>query len=132
MKQSYNEYLKGKHWRNLREDAFRFYGRHCFYHPETTKHLEVHHIKYKPDLSDCRVKDVVPLCRCCHYEVHQSPESLKKIKEDTLSFYRGKRKRKGQKKKTKSEKNPEGVRYIRERSERFKATGNKKANLLNA
>jgi len=125
MKSKYNKYLNSKHWRELREDAFRFYGRHCFYCPEKTSGLEVHHIKYKKDLTDCMVKDVVPLCKCCHYEAHQNVHRLDKIKRDVLKFYKNNTKKNGKKKK-RAEKNPEGKKYLEDRSKRFQATGNKK------
>jgi len=48
------------------------------------------------------VKDVVPLCKCCHYEAHQNVHRLDKIKRDVLKFYKNNTKKNGKQKKEKT------------------------------
>lgn len=68
-KEAYKEYLKSSHWRWLRGEAIRFYGKKCS-KCAATRNLQVHHHTYRHPWTTCTVKDVTPLCRGCHEKEH--------------------------------------------------------------
>lgn len=66
---AYREYLKSDHWRKLRLQAFRRWGRKCFKCPKTFG-LDVHHLVYRHPWTLCTSDDVRPCCRECHEKEH--------------------------------------------------------------
>jgi len=66
---AYREYLKSDHWRALRIQAFRVYGRKCYKCPKRFG-LDVHHLRYRHPWTACTVEDVRPCCRNCHELEH--------------------------------------------------------------
>jgi len=68
-KAAYQIYLQSDHWRALRLEAFRVYGRKCFKCPARFG-LDVHHLVYRFPWSLGVVADVRPCCRACHEKEH--------------------------------------------------------------
>lgn len=67
-------YLKTSHWRELRLEAFRKWGRACF-KCGRGGWLEVHHVRYRFPWTTCGVEDVRPCCGECHKDEHDlTPE----------------------------------------------------------
>lgn len=67
-------YLFSEHWKNLRIQAFKEWGRHCHRCPATTR-LDVHHLRYRR-LYDVTVQDLQILCRKCHEREHTPPSEI--------------------------------------------------------
>lgn len=69
-RQWYREiYLKSEHWFDLRKRALQHHGKQC-YSCRATKHLQVHHLRYK-NIHDVTIEDLQVLCKSCHKIVHQ-------------------------------------------------------------
>ena len=64
----YPDYLAGKHWLALREEAWRYYGRSCVL-CGSTERLEVHHRSYRNRGSET-MADLIVLCHRCHARHH--------------------------------------------------------------
>lgn len=62
---AYRHYLQSEHWRNLRLQAFKTYGRRCAKCPATCR-LDVHHIHYRNPWTSCVISDLQILCWKCH------------------------------------------------------------------
>lgn len=67
-------YLHSEHWKNLRIQAFKEWGRHCHRCPATSR-LDVHHLRYR-NLYDVTVQDLQILCRKCHEREHAQPTAI--------------------------------------------------------
>lgn len=67
-KKAYSEYLKSKHWREIRNAAIVHADRRCQL-CDSSKGLQVHHRNYK-SLGQERLDDVVVLCGACHHAFH--------------------------------------------------------------
>ena len=98
MAKVYRDYIKSKQWA-LRKSNY--YGRHdkicraC----STKAHIHLHHKTYAR-LGFERDADLVPLCRSCHYLVHNINKSSKySLWFDTEQFIRDKKGVKWKKKK---------------------------------
>lgn len=66
-RQSYEAYLNSDHWRELRQKAFKIYGKRCLLCESTEVHG--HHLVYR-NLTDVHPAEVVPLCQKHHSLVH--------------------------------------------------------------
>lgn len=76
--QAYRAYLQSDHWRQLRLEAFKKWGRKCYKCP-CTFGLDVHHLVYRHPWTEGTVDDVRPCCRSCHEKEHQIiPQKEKK------------------------------------------------------
>lgn len=67
---AYREYLKSEHWRGLRLEAFRKYGRVCAKCGAKGCLLDVHHTRYRRPWEAGVVDDLQILCRPCHENEH--------------------------------------------------------------
>jgi hypothetical protein len=63
----YKSYLKSKHWKKFRENYFKNHTRTCYCCFEDA--TELHHNNYDNLFRETE-KDVVPVCRNCHEEIH--------------------------------------------------------------
>lgn len=66
---AYRVYLQSEHWRGLRLEAFKRYGRKCSKCPATCR-LDVHHVRYRHPWTAGIVDDLMILCRRCHELEH--------------------------------------------------------------
>lgn len=66
---AYRVYLQSEHWRSLRLEAFKRYGRKCSKCPATCR-LDVHHVRYRHPWTDGVMDDLMILCRRCHELEH--------------------------------------------------------------
>lgn len=66
---AYRKYLQSEHWRELRSEAFKVYGRKCAKCPATCR-LDVHHLHYRHPWSSGVVADLQVLCWQCHGAEH--------------------------------------------------------------
>ena len=69
MNQKYEKYIQSEHWRLLRGAKLQISPRckRC----NSKQDLEVHHWRYRKNLCDCTVNDLVTLCRFHHLGVHE-------------------------------------------------------------
>lgn len=81
-KAEYQEYLKSKHWQDIRHKVFKEYGYRCDL-CGSPKNLRVHHITYE-NLGEEQISDLVPLCEDCHKNLHDPKNSI-----DYLLFAEG-------------------------------------------
>ena len=88
-KKAYAEYLQGKRWEKFREEALEYYGNQCG-RCGSMFNLHVHHLTYKNRFKET-FKDVMLLCKSCHYVVHKKHRKPKKIDRDTVTYYLDKR-----------------------------------------
>lgn len=81
---AYRAYLKSDHWKVLRAEALKFYGRKCAHCPSTKK-IQVHHTSYGSDWYAVTLVDLKPLCRRCHKIEHgQIPGGPKRMKRKKI------------------------------------------------
>lgn len=69
-KRLYDTYLLSGHWKSLRRQAFErdnWMCRHC----GTKSGLRGHHVRYRKDLRQCTVEDILTLCAHCHDAEHK-------------------------------------------------------------
>lgn len=66
---AYRQYLESDHWRGLRVEAFKRYGRRCSRCPSKVR-LQVHHTRYRHPWESCTTDDLQILCRSCHEREH--------------------------------------------------------------
>lgn len=71
VKMHYDEFLQDSRWKAFRQFVFSVRGCKCE-RCESTKNLQVHHIKYKEGLLpwEYTCNDVMVLCRSCHEKIH--------------------------------------------------------------
>lgn len=65
MKQGYEQYLKTRHWKQLRTRKNKKNCAIC----ASTNLIDVHHLNYK-NLFDVTTADLIKLCRRCHFIAH--------------------------------------------------------------
>lgn len=68
----YNNYLKSKHWIQLRKKYIPSDMR-CSMCQEISKSLQLHHLSYK-NIGNEQETDLVPLCENCHKLIHKIPK----------------------------------------------------------
>lgn len=73
----YRQYLKSRHWWDLRRQAFKKYGYQCNRCPARHK-LQPHHHTYRHPWELCTVDDLEILCRNCHRAEHGLPPIVPK------------------------------------------------------
>lgn len=66
----YAAYFATDHWRDLKKRVFERWGEICL-NCSADHGIEGHHIRYRSDLRDCTVEDVIPLCHDCHEHYHR-------------------------------------------------------------
>jgi hypothetical protein len=88
--QSYDEYIKSKHWRQKKEEYKKHFKYQCTM-CEEKKELHLHHITYER-IGNERLDDLVYLCKTCHGKIH---EALKPNETLSLGFLKNKRKKLG-------------------------------------
>ncbi len=74
---SYREYLKSEHWKNLRKQKFQSVGKKCSL-CNCNKNLHVHHITYRTPLTSCTIYDLQVICAWCHANLHGKNIYIKK------------------------------------------------------
>lgn len=72
---SYREYLRGEHWKALRELALKRDRGVCSCCGGTDR-LQVHHLKYRGRPEETLLEDLETLCRGCHRREHGYGPSL--------------------------------------------------------
>lgn len=80
----YTDYLKSKHWFQLRQLKLEQATYRCERCGEN-KNLEVHHIFYR-NLLDCKLYDLQVLCDICHKDIHGIDKGLSKIKKTRETY----------------------------------------------
>lgn len=76
---SYKDYLKTNHWKNIRSIIRKKYKNKCR-SCKTTENLEVHHKTYK-NIGNEKLSNLTLLCRNCHQKAHdQSDNNDKALK----------------------------------------------------
>jgi hypothetical protein len=95
MTREYLNYLQSDHWKSLRLAAIACWGDRCS--NCSVPKVDIHHLRYGT-LYDVSTSDLMPLCRRCHDEVHNSPrlkslllsnESSEKKRSLVLGFLAG-------------------------------------------
>ena len=69
-RRNYNDYLKSEEWKQLRELAFKKYGKICSNCSTFEGIFCVHHLRYR-NLHDVTLEDLMILCEDCHNEFHR-------------------------------------------------------------
>lgn len=89
---SYKEYLKTKHWRDIKKKYNKKYKYECSCCGSSDKGLHLHHITYER-VGNEQLEDLVYLCKDCHSKIHSIINETK----DTSMLQELRRKRKSKK-----------------------------------
>lgn len=73
-REAYEDYIRSKHWENLRRQKLSEHGRFCDA-CESSTHLHVHHIFYR-NYTDCTTADLAVLCNPCHDDFHAASKAI--------------------------------------------------------
>ncbi len=65
----YSDYLKSEHWKQTKELKSKSAARRCGICGDSKK-VELHHLFYRPELTDVELSDTRWLCRDCHQTTH--------------------------------------------------------------
>ncbi len=76
---NYSDYLKGKHWQKVRAKYYATYKEKVCSMCESTKNLNLHHLRYT-SLGKEKLTDIVLVCKDCHSLIH------KELKASDASF----------------------------------------------
>ena len=69
--EDYAAYLKSDHWKQFKAEYYKNHKKECF-HCREKNNLNLHHLRYENLGSEFgNEKDLIPLCRKCHKEVHR-------------------------------------------------------------
>lgn len=86
MKSKYPKYLNSGHWKNLRNEAFEFYGKQCSV-CFNNKNIRVHHIFYREGAPlTCLKEDLRIVCQRCHDFIPLKELNIKITKKISLYF----------------------------------------------
>lgn len=85
MNQTYQQYLKSGHWIRLRKSALERDGNQCV-KCRSQVDLQVHHLRYMPNLYDTILSDVETLCEPCHLKNHMRLEQETGHKSRSLNM----------------------------------------------
>lgn len=92
----YTEYLKSDHWKGIRRETYKR-NNYCYICGNQSD-LNIHHLTYKDKSGNSNlygesIKDLVVLCRKCHYSIHahygkkpQTPYAIKKLSKLCKKF----------------------------------------------
>jgi hypothetical protein len=69
-KERYEEYLKSQHWEDFKKSKSRVDNKRCLA-CHSGKEVQLHHMKYRPNLEDAELEDTCWLCRTCHESFHR-------------------------------------------------------------
>lgn len=69
-KEEYKKYLKTDHWKCLKAKKYASLKYTSCQFCNTATNLDVHHINYR-NIYDCKVEDLLVLCRDCHFAFHK-------------------------------------------------------------
>lgn len=70
-KDKYKLYLKTKHWKSKKQEAYEFFGHKCYYcEQELNNRYNVHHLNYDNLWNEVAGKDIVLTCKSCHSKQH--------------------------------------------------------------
>lgn len=78
-RRAYNAYLESSHWKNLSrltKERDNYECKQC----GRTRWLVVHHRRYRKNLRDCTINDLVTLCDPCHKTLHRERARQRKLK----------------------------------------------------
>lgn len=67
---NYKDYLKTEHWKLMRQRMRKVKNNQCCFICKDTEKLDVHH-RYYENLGNEHTKELMFLCRSCHYSVHE-------------------------------------------------------------
>jgi hypothetical protein len=68
-KEAYKEYLRSDDWKKKREACFQLKGDQCWVCQGKTS-IQVHHLHYRSWFDCFPRKDLIPLCKGCHKDIH--------------------------------------------------------------
>lgn len=86
---SYEDYLRTKHWKNIKNEYSKRYERECVCCGEREGNLHLHHLTYER-IGNEEMEDLVYLCKKCHMNLHRIINST----EETSVYAEWRRNRK--------------------------------------
>jgi len=69
----YQQYIHSEEWKNKKEAARIYHGNYC-HACKSTSRIDIHHRTYSRFKKE-EMTDLVPLCRTCHFKVHEIDRS---------------------------------------------------------